>query len=401
MVTRIKNAVFITDTLEKGKYLYIENGIIKAFTEEILNFDCDIDAEGLYVSPGFIDIHTHGAGGYDFADGSAEDILNGALVHAKFGTTTIYPTCTSSSTEDTLHFIENVKSAVSENAPGKPFIGGSHLEGPYFSQTMRGAQNPGYLKNPEESEYGLFVEKGEGTIKRITFAPELQGTEELCEFLNEKGIVSSFGHTDATYEELEPAVKKGCFLAAHLYSGMNTVVRKGLYRKPGAVETSFLLDEVTVEVIADGIHLPPELLKLIFKIKGSEKICLITDSMRGAGLGEGKSVLGPKHDGMDCIIKDGIAYLADMSAFAGSVATADKLVRVMYKQANIPLCECIKMITKTPASTMRLFDRGELKAGLRADLVFFDNNINIKKVIIQGEILKKEKGFKDYGNQNL
>ena len=142
MITRIKNAVFVTDTLEKDKYLYIENGMIKDFSNKELPFDEEIDANGLYVSPGFIDIHSHGAGGFDFADGEASDILKAAYVHAKYGTTTIYPTCTSSSTEDTVNFIENVKLAMAENKPGMPDIAGSHLEGPYFSDAMRGAQNP-------------------------------------------------------------------------------------------------------------------------------------------------------------------------------------------------------------------------------------------------------------------
>lgn len=387
MITKIKNAGFISEKIERDKFLYIEDGYIKAFTDENRIYDIEIDAKGLYVSPGFIDIHTHGAGGYDFADGSKSDILNAASAHAKCGTTTIYPTCTSSSTEDTLQFIENVKSAMEENSPGKSYIAGAHLEGPYFSQNMRGAQKPEYIKEPEKKVYQQFVEKGGGTVKRVSFAPELNGVDELCDFLNENKIVSAFGHTDAVYEELLPVINKGCTLATHLYSGMNTVTRRGLYRKLGAVETSFLDDRVTVEIIADGIHLPPELLKLIYKIKGADKICLVTDSMRGAGMSEGNYVLGPKNDGMDCIIKDGVAYLTDMSAFAGSVATSDRLIRVMYKKADISLCECIRMITKTPAKVMGLSDRGELKEGLRADLVFFDEDINIKKVIIKGKEL--------------
>ena len=129
---------------------------------------------------------------------------------------------------------------------------------------------------------------------------------------------------------------------------------------------------------------------LIFKAKGTDKICLVTDSMRGAGMGEGDSILGPKNDecSVKCVIKDGVAMLPDMTAFAGSVATADRLVRVMYKQAKVPLCDCIRMITKTPAKVMKLCDRGEIKEGMRADLVFFDDDINIKNVMIQGEILK-------------
>lgn len=390
MTIRIKNATFVCETIQKDKYLYIENGTIKAFTDAELDFDEEIDAGGLYVSPGFIDIHTHGGGGYDFGDGTADDIVNAAYTHAKHGTTTVFPTCTSSSTEDTIKFIKNVKEVMKKNQPGQPHVAGSHLEGPYFADTQRGAQNPEYIKNPCRDEYTEFVKCGEGTVRRISFAPELSGSVELCEYLTENDIVPSFGHTDAIYQEIEPLIRKGCRLATHLYSGMNGVTRRNCYRKLGAVETAFLEDDVYVEIIADGKHLPPELLKLIYKIKGSDKICLITDSMRGAGMGEGESVLGPINDpsSIRCVIKDGVAFLTDMTAFAGSVATTDRLVRVMNKEAGVPLCECIKMITQIPAKIMGIKDRGNLKEGYKADLIFFDENINIKKVIIEGKELE-------------
>lgn len=387
MVTRIENAIFVTNSLETGKYLYIEDGLIKAFTNAELPFDEVIDAEGNYVAPGFVDIHSHGAGNCDFADGTVEDILHAAHSHAAYGTTTIFPTCTSSSTEDILLFVENVKAAMKENKPGHPYIAGSHLEGPYFSQGMRGAQNPAYIKAPVAEEYQEFVKRGQGSVRRLSFAPELAGTEKLCDYLREQGIVAAFGHTDGVYEDLIPCIEKGCRLATHLYSGMNTVTRRGLYRKLGAVETAFLEPEVTVEIIADGVHLPPELLRLIYQIKGADKICLVTDSMRGAGMGEGPSVLGPKHDGMECFIKDGVAWLSDMSAFAGSVATADRLVRVMYRETGIPLTECIRMMCMTPAGVMGLSDRGQIREGFVADLVFFDEQICVKKVILQGQSL--------------
>lgn len=388
MITKIKNAVFVSDKEETGKYLYYENGIITAFTEENLPFDAEIDAKGMYVSSGFIDIHTHGAGGYDFADGSEDDIKKAAYTHALHGTTTVFPTCSSSSFSDMNKFVENTKNVMKKNAPGKPHIAGSHLEGPYFADSQKGAQNPDYIKNPVPEEYMQFVKTGEGTLRRMSFAPELQGSMELCEYLKKQGIVASFGHTDGIYEEIKPIIDKGCTLATHLYSGMNTVTRRGLYRKLGAVETAFLEDSVDVEIIADGTHLPKELLKLIYKAKGPDKIALITDSMRGAGAKKGPSVLGPKNDGVECIVGDDVAYLPDMKAFAGSIATADRLVRVMNKEAEIPLCECIKMITKTPARIMGIQNRGQLKQGFFADLVFFDENINIKKIIIEGKELK-------------
>lgn len=388
---QIKNAVIITDKLLTGKNLYIKDNKIEAITSEVLPHEQEIDANGLYLSPGFIDIHTHGGGGYDFADGEVSDILSAAQIHAAHGTTAIFPTCTSSSFEDTINFIQNVKASMDINSPGKPYIAGSHLEGPYFSQTMCGAQNTAYLKAPIRDEYEQFVKQGKGTLKRISFAPELDGTKELCRYLTQNNIIAAYGHTDAIYEEILPLIPLGCTLATHLYSGMSNITRRNLMRKMGAVETAYLEDDIYVEIIADGIHLPPDLLKLIFKIKGADKICLVTDSMRGAGMPDGPSVLGPKHDGMECNIHDGVAYLNDMSGFAGSIATSDRLVRTMYKEVKIPLCDCIKMMCQTPAKVMKLCSRGKIEKDYIADLVLFDDDINVKKVIIQGKELKTER----------
>ncbi len=388
MITKIKNAVFITDKEETDKNLYIENDKILSLTENSLPFDKEIDANGLYVSSGFIDIHVHGGGGYDFSDGEVSDILNAALSHARHGTTTIYPTAPSVSFEETLRFVKNVKEAVKENKRGKPYIPGSHLEGPYFSDGQRGAQDPRYIKTPQKEEYMSLVKAGGGTLKRMSFAPELDGARELCEYLNQNGIVSAFAHTDGIYEEIKPIIDMGCHIATHLYSGMNCVTRRNMHRKLGAVETSFLEDCVAVEVIADGVHLPPELLRLIYKIKSKDKICLVTDAMRGAGMESGIYVLGPKHNGMECkVIKDDIAYLTDMSAFAGSVATADRIVRVMHKDVGIPITDCIKMMCENPAKVMKLEKRGKIDSGYFADLVFFDENISVKKVLIEGKEL--------------
>ncbi len=387
MITRIKNGIIITDVLEKGKYLYFKDSKITAVTSDELPYDEEIDAKGQYVAPGFIDIHTHGAGNCDFADGSRDGILQGCYAHAKYGTTTIFPTCTSSAFEDILLFLENVKSLIAENAPGKPHIAGSHLEGPYFCDGQRGAQNPAYIKAPVPEEYKKFYEVADGTLARISFAPELDGALELCDYLREKGVVASYGHTDGVYSEIKPAIDRGCKLATHLYSGMNCVTRRNLIRNLGAVETTFLEDDVYAEIICDGIHLPPDVLRLIIKIKGTDKLCMITDSMRGAGVGEGASILGAKNDGLPVTIKNGVAYLNDMTAFAGSVATSDRLVRVMHKDVGVSLPECIKMMCKNPADVMHITDRGQLKEGFFADIVFFDENINVSEVLIEGKEL--------------
>ncbi len=386
MITKISNAILVTDELIKGKNLYIEDGKIKEISEENLPFDIEIDAEGDYVSPGFVEIHSHGAGGDDFSDGTKEAVLNAAYTHAKHGTTSIYPTSVSGSREEILLFIKNVAEAMKENKKGFPHIAGAHLEGPYCAPSMSGAQNPEYIRTPKEEEYSEFYETEKGTLKRISFAPELSGAKELCIYLKERGLVASFAHTDALYDDIKEVLPLGCNVATHLYSSMNGVVRRNLYRRGGAVEASLLEDEITVELIADGSHLPVELLQLVYKVKGPDRICLITDSMRAAGTDMEKAILGSKRDGLECIIKkDDVAYLPDMSSFAGSIATSDRLLKTVYHKAKIPLCDSIKMMTKTPARVMGLSGRGSLEKGFIADLVIFDDDINIKKVLAEGE----------------
>ncbi len=384
MITRIKNAVFVTDILERDKYLYIKDDKILEITQAEFPYDKEIDAEGLYVSPGFIDIHTHGAGGYNFTTGGVEGILGGAYCHAKYGTTTIFPTGSTAPMETLINYLESVRDAMKFNKPGFPHIAGSHLEGPYFSNGQKGAQDPKFLVVPKYEEYSKFVEVSQGTLKRISFAPELPGSLELCDYLAEQGIVAAYAHTAAVYSEIKPLIDKGCNVATHIYSGMECVTRRNLMRHLGAVETSYLEDSVIVEAICDGIHLPPELLKLVYKIKGPDKICLVTDSTLPACVDPDDFNSGKYGGNERNFVANGVCYLKDMTAFSGSIATTDRLVRVMYKQAEVPLCDCIKMMCEVPARTMKIFDRGQLKKDFYADMVFFDDDINVKKVIIEG-----------------
>jgi N-acetylglucosamine-6-phosphate deacetylase len=168
---------------------------------------------------------------------------------------------------------------------------------------------------------------------------------------------------------------------------MSSITRRGGCRYLGVVESAYLIDDIVVEVIADGMHLPPELLQLIYKFKGADKICLATDAMRGAGMADGPSVIGNKDEGMECIIEDGIAKLPDRTAFAGSVATADRLVRTFVKQAGVSIVDSVKMMTETPAKALGLRNKGILKEGFDADIVVFDEDINIHTVMISGGIL--------------
>lgn len=362
--------------IEDGRISGIEAGPVDAESFQ------EVNCEGLYLAPGFIDQHTHGGGGHDYMDGTVEAYLGGARVQAEHGTTLFYPTLTTGSKADFDNTVKVFKEAGKMNKNGAT-MGGLHLEGPFFAYAMKGAQDPRFLRNPTKEEYLPILESG--VISRWSVAPELPGALELGRELRDRGIVASMGHTDGIYEDLLEAFENGYTHMTHFYSAMSTIRRIDAYRYSGAVELGYIMDEITVEIIADGIHLPESILRLIFRSKPHDKISLITDSMRAAGMPEGESILGSLNDGMKVIVEDGIAKLMDRSAFAGSVATTDRLIRTVMQKADIPLWDAVRMLTANPAKVMGI-DRtkGTLAIGKDADLVLFDENINVKKTIIGG-----------------
>ncbi|MBE9598440.1 N-acetylglucosamine-6-phosphate deacetylase [Pedobacter sp. MC2016-24] len=376
-------------------YRIIKNGtiLIKGHQiEAIVEGDADapdyevIDAMGNYVSPGFIDIHIHGGGGHDFMDGTEEAYLKIAEIHATYGTTAIAPTTLTCARADLLKAIDLYKAADAKNTRGAQFVG-MHLEGPYFALSQSGAQDPRYIRNPDVAEYKEIIAYGKDVVKRWSVAPELPGALDMGKYLKSQGIIAALAHTDAIYEEVLEAVENGYSLATHLYSAMSGVTRRDTYRYAGAIEAAFLIESMDVEIIGDGIHVPPPLLKLVYKIKGPDRIALITDAMRGAGMPEGESILGNKDNGMKVIIENGVAIMADRSSFAGSVATTDRLVRTMVQMADIPLVEAVRMMSRTPATILGLErSKGTLTAGNDADILIFDENINIKTTIINGNL---------------
>lgn len=366
----------------------ISDGIITEVKEGNIDVSdaIEIDAEGNYISPGFIDIHVHGGGGHDFMDGSETAFLKAAEIHAQYGTTSMSPTTLTSEKEDLLKTLELYEQADKKNVKGAQFLG-MHLEGPYFAMSQRGAQDPRYIRDPDPEEYMDVISRS-NVIKRWSAAPELKGAIPFARYLKSKGILAALAHTDAIYEEVLEGFENGYTLATHLYSGMSGVSRRNAFRYAGVIESAYIIDEMDVEIIADGIHLPAPLLKLIYKIKGADRIALITDSMRGAGMPEGESVLGNLYTGLKVIIEDGVAKLPDRTSFAGSVATADRLVRNMIKMADVPLLDAVKMMSSTPARIMNVHDRkGSLTVGKEADIVIFDEDIKIRKTIIMGKVV--------------
>ncbi|MCI5955864.1 MAG: N-acetylglucosamine-6-phosphate deacetylase [Clostridiales bacterium] len=371
---------------ERG-WLGVEQGKIAALGEGGAPWgpqDKRIDCDGRYLAPGFIDIHTHGAGGHDFMDGTAEAIVEAARTHLKHGVTSLLPTTLTSSDEDLFKTIDCFREAkrVTERMP---HLMGLHLEGPYFCQAEKGAQDSRYLRVPQPEHYMRILEHAQGCIARWSLAPELPGALEMADRLVALGIMLSAGHTAATYDEMSAAYDHGVRHLTHFYSGMSTIVRKGGFRLLGVVESGYLIDGLSVELIADGMHLPPPLLKMILKCKDHEKICLCTDSMRGAGMPDGPSILGSLKDGQQVIIEDGIAKMPDRTCFAGSVATDDRLVRVMVQKAGLPLWEAVRMMTLNPARVMGWEARkGALREGLDADLVLLNDDITVANVYVLG-----------------
>ncbi|MGC9064777.1 MAG: N-acetylglucosamine-6-phosphate deacetylase, partial [bacterium] len=322
--------------------------------------------------------------GYDFMDGDTDGMLEAVKVHMKYGTTSIIPTTLTSSLEDLFLTLDNFRNA-RKRCDG-PELLGLHLEGPYLSIKQSGAQDPRFIRNPRPEEYLKILEYSQDII-RWTIAPELPGALELGLELKKRGILPSIGHSDAQYEDVLKAFEYGYTHITHLYSGMSMVRRIRGYRYAGVVEGAYLIDGMTVEIIADGKHLPKSLLQLIYKIKGPDRICLITDSMRAAGMPEGEYILGGLKTGQKVIVEDGVAWLPSKEEFAGSIATSNRLVKIMFKVGDVPLIDAIKMITSTPARVMNIFDRkGSLSPGKDADIVVFDRDISLKLVLVKGKI---------------
>ena len=282
----------------------------------------EIDARGKYVSPGFIDIHVHGGVGHDFMDGNEAAFLKIAETHVKYGTTAMLPTTLTSEKEGLFETLTIYEEANKKNTKGSQFLG-MHLEGPYFAMNQRGAQDPRFIRDPDPLEYEEILSSS-SSVKRWSAAPELKGAIEFGRYMRSKNVLPAIAHTDAIYEDVIVAFENGYTLATHLYSAMSGVTRKNAFRYAGVIESAFILDEMDVEIIADGVHLPAPLLKLVYKIKGADRTALITDAMRAAGMPPGESTLGSLVNGLKVIVEDGVAKLPDRTSFAGSVATADR-----------------------------------------------------------------------------
>ena len=367
----------------KGGSVIIDGNKIKAVSNIDLSIeDAEIiDAKGCYVVPGGIEMHVHGGGGRDFMEGTEDAFRVAINAHMKHGTTAIFPTLSSS----TVPMIEAAcqtceKLMAEENSP----VLGLHLEGPYFNPKQAGAQIPEWIKAPVPEEYEPLLEKY-NCIKRWDEAPELPGSVEFIQACRKHGVLPAIAHTRATYEDVLAGHDAGMTHATHFYNAMPVVYKEHEFKVPGTVESVYALQDMTVEVIADGIHVPPVMLRVVYQIKGVEKTALITDSLACAA-SDGDVAFDPR-----VILEDGVCKLADHSALAGSIATMDRLIRTCVQKANIPMEDACRMASETPAKIMGVFDRkGSLEDGKDADIMMFDENLALTYVMQMGREVTNE-----------
>ncbi|MBR3932691.1 MAG: N-acetylglucosamine-6-phosphate deacetylase [Clostridia bacterium] len=382
----IKNGNVIADEkILKSDVLIKDNLILDIDFSGELPKDCKvIDAKDKYVSPGFIDIHLHGGGGYDFMDCTTEAFCEISKTHLLNGTTTMIPTAVSSTFENIINFIKTYKAS----AKLCPNFFGIHLEGPYISKNQKGAHKEQFLHSPTNEEIDILIKEGKGVIKRITAAPELDNMKYFAKKMLENGVSLNIGHSDATSDIALDAFGYGFSHITHLYSVTPSVRKINQTVKAGVVEAAYLDDNVTVELIADGSHAAVDALRLAVKIKGTDKVALITDALRPAGTDVKESYLGEKVPENRVIIEDGVAKLPDRSFFAGSIATTAMLLERGVNHYGLSLADTVKMITKTPAKIMGIKNKGEIKNSYIADIVIFDKNYKINNVILNGNVIK-------------
>lgn len=368
--------------LENGSVLVEGNKIVNVINTALpINGAEIIDAKGCDIVPGGIELHVHGGGGRDFMEGTEEAFRVAVDAHLHYGTTAIYPTLSSSTVPMIEAALKTTEKLMAE--PDSPIMG-LHLEGPYFNIKMAGAQIPEWIKAPVKEEYEHILGLT-SCLKRWDVAPELEGSIDFIKACKKHGVLPSIAHTKATYSDVKAANEAGMTHATHFYNAMPVVYKNREFKEAGTVESIFTEENMTVEMIADGIHVPPVMLRMIYQIKGVERTALVTDSLACAAA-DSDVAFDPR-----VILEDGVCKLADRSALAGSIATMDRLVRTCVQQAGIPMADACRMISETPAKIMGIYDRkGSLESGKDADIIMFDKNQELTFVMAMGKVVRND-----------
>lgn len=359
-----------------GDVLISEDKIVE-IGKDLYNVDAEvIDLKGKKIVPGFIDIHIHGGVGYDTMNATYE-ALNAISIHlAKHGVTSFCATTMTMDVPYILNALKNINETMKKGTGGAQILG-AYVEGPFISKEHKGAQDEKYIIQPDKELFDKFLEVSGDNIKVVALAPEKDPDGSFVEHVTKKGVKVSLGHTNATYEEMKNGVEHGATIAVHTYNGM-----KGLHhREPGALGEVFLDDRIYSEVIVDFIHTHPASVKLLIKIKGTDKVILISDAMSACGLGDGEYKLG----GQKVFVKNGEARL-ESGSLAGSTLTLDKAVKNITS-LGVPLFEACKMASLNPAKAIGVDDRkGSIEVEKDADIVVLNNDLTVYMTIIEGKV---------------
>ena len=378
MVTLTNARLIFPDGIRDGLEVVVEQGKIADIREQArARGENVVDLNGNYLAPGFIDLHVHGALGRDTMDGSVEAFRTICDYHASGGTTSLLLTTATAPPEklvEVLGAVRDCRSSISA-------IGGVHLEGPFISKAKRGAQRAEFIRDPSPAGVRQLLDHA-GAIKRVTIAPELPGALEAIESFRAHGISVSGGHSDAWDEGARAAFDRGMRSVTHTFNCMSSARRRGAYRVGGMLEFALSEPQISCELIADGHHVSPTLMKMLYRAKGADGICLVTDATAGAGLPDGSRF---SLFGNDCIVESGVCLLADRSALAGSTSRMIELVRTMAQTIDVPLHEAIAMATQNPACAIGLETKGLLAVGADADLVVLSPDLRVLRTFAAGE----------------
>lgn len=354
--------------------LVIEDDHIYSITREAENVPIE-NLDDCFIVPGFVDIHTHGAVGYDVMDGNPEGIVKMAEFLASHGVTSFLPTTTTLDIESTLKAISAVEEAVALNKNGAKIIG-IHLEGPFINPKHKGAQNEKYIIEPTKELLEILTQSR--LVKLVTIAPEISGAISAIKFMRDRGIFISLGHSDATYEDTVKAIMAGATLVTHLFNGM----RPFHHREPGIIGAGIVEDSLKCQIIADGIHIHFSAIRLVYKAKGYKSIVLISDSMSATGLSDGDYELG----GLKVTVRSGAPRLED-GRLAGSTLTLDNAIKNMVNKVLVPLPFAVEMASRVPAKSIGEALIGSFSYGNKADIVVLDRNLNVVRTYIDGRLV--------------
>lgn len=384
----VNGRIVLPHAVVSGRALLVEDGRIAGVPPlaELPAATAPVDVAGRLITPGLVDIHIHGAQGRLFNEATTEAFDSILRANARRGVTSLLATTVTDTIDNLVAVLDLAREWISDppaEGEDRAQLLGAHVEGPYFALAQAGAQNPAHIRNPDDGTPARLLAYAD-IIRIFTYAPELPGALELTGRLVERGIVAAAGHSSAREEDVRPAIDAGLRHMIHLWSAQSTITREGPWRKPGLLEVSLTDERLTGEIIADGKHLPPTLMRMAYKCLGPDRLCAVSDATSGAGLPDGARF---RMGELEYDVCDGVGMVLDRTAFAGSTTLLNQMIAILVRDVGIPLPEAVRMASLTPARVIGVAERkGSLEAGKDADIAIFDDDFNAWGVLIGGRV---------------